>query len=100
MRQPIESPQLREHPALSRRRSTARGARQRLLEPPAEFFRIATRLAIQPRPPARQARIDPRTLEQHAAQLRREALRKLPAQQPVADDVLVDFRLQDRKSVV
>src|SRR5207249_9924711 len=39
MRQPIESPQLREHPALSRRRRTARGARQRLLEPPAEFFR-------------------------------------------------------------
>src|SRR5712692_5800052 len=81
--QAIEPAQFGQHFTLptSLRPATAR-ARQCLLEAPTEFLRIAARLAIQPGARARQARIDPGALEQHAAQFRREASGKLPAQQP------------------
>src|SRR5437879_13499343 len=89
IRQAIEPAKLR-HPSALR---AAAGAGQRLLESPAELLRVAARFAIQVRASGRQSGIDTRTLEQQAQQLRRKALGKLPPQQPVAGDVLVDLRL-------
>src|SRR2546430_16338609 len=83
--QAIEPAQFGQHFTLPRTvRPATLCARQSLLETPAEFLRIAARLPIQRGARLRQARIDPGALEQHAAQFRREASGKLPAQQPVA----------------